>query len=121
MVEKGIVETRARYVKAKSVAEEATAAFEASYGAARDGAVEFNVKAIEVMKAGAEANFDLLKSLFASQSMSEWVKLSTEFARKRFDDAGAESKDLAALARKIAEKTVEPIKAQVVKSLKVAV
>jgi hypothetical protein len=92
LFEKGIVESRAKYAQAKSATEEATAAVEASYGAARNGVIKFNVMAIEALKAGADANFDLFKSLTAAKSMSELVTLSTEFTRKRFEDASAQSK-----------------------------
>lgn len=121
MVEKGIVETRARYAQAKAATEEASAAVEASYGAARNGAVAFNVKAIEAFKADADANFDLFKSLAAAKSMSEVVTLQTEFARKRFEEAASRSKELAELARKVADEAIEPIKAHVAKTFKVAV
>ena len=104
LVEKSIVETRARYAQAKSVAEETSAAVEASYGAARDGVVAFNVKTIEAIKADADANFDLFKSLAAAKSVSELVTLQTEFARKRFEDATSRSKELAELARKVADR-----------------
>ena len=121
LVEKGIVETRAKYAQAKSVAEEATAAVEASLGATRDGVIAFNVKALDAVKAGAEAQFDFFKSLVCAKSMSELVTLHTEFARSRFEDASARSKELAELARKVADEAVAPIKAHVAKTFKVAV
>ena len=121
MVEKSIHESRARFVQAKSAAEETSAALEASYGAARDGVVAFNIKAIEAIKADADANFDLIKSLAAAKSVSELVSLQTEFARKRFENASARSKEFAELARGVADSAVAPFKAQVAKTFKVAV
>ncbi len=121
LFEKGIVQSRAKYAEAKSAAEEASAAVEASLGAARNGVIKFNVMTLEALKAGADANFDLFKSLTTAKSVSEFVTLSTEFTRKRFDDASTQSKELAALARKVAEETVAPIKTQVAKTFKVAV
>jgi phasin len=121
LVEKSILESRARFAQAKSVAEETSAAVEASYGAARDGVVAFNVKTIDAIKADAEANFDLFKSLAAAKSVSELVTLQTEFARKRFEEASSRSKELAELARKVADQAVAPIKAHVAKTFKVAV
>jgi phasin len=121
LLEKGIVEGRANFAKAKSFANEATSAIEASYGVAKDGVVEFNVKAIEAIKASADANFELFKSLAGAKSVSEFVTLQTEFSRKQFETAFAQSKELAALARKVANEAVAPIKAHVSKSLKVAV
>ena len=121
IVEKGMVETRAKFAQAKSAAEEATAAVEASLGAAREGVVALNVKALDSVKSAAEAQFELFKSLASAKSMSEFVTLHTEFARARFEEASARSKDLAELARKVADETVAPIKAHVAKTFKVAV
>jgi len=121
LIEKGLVEGRANFTKAKSVANEATAAIEASYGAAKDGVVVFNVKAIEAIKASADANFELFKALAGAKSISEFVTLQTEFSQKQFEGAYAQAKDLAALARKVADDASAPIKAHVSKSLKLAV
>jgi phasin len=121
LVEKSIVETRSRYAKAKSAAEGTSAAVEASFGAAREGVVAFNVKTIEAIKADAVANFDLFKSLAAAKSVSELVTLQTEFVRKRFEDATSRSKELAEFARTVADQTVAPIKAHVATTFKVAV
>jgi phasin len=121
LVEKGLVESRAKFAEVKAVAEEASAAVEASYSAARDGVVALNVKAIEALKAGAEANFDLIASLASAKSVSELVTLQTEFARKRFEDATTRAKALAELARKVADETAAPIKAHVAKTFKTAV
>ena len=121
LVEKSIVDSRARFAQAKSVAEETSAAVEASYGAAREGVIAFNVKTIEAIKSDADANFELFKSLAAAKSVSELVTLQTEFARKRFEDASSRSKELAELARKVADSAVAPFKAHVAKTFKVAV
>jgi len=121
LIEKSLVESRANFAKAKSVANEATSAIEASYGAAKDGVVEFNVKAIEAIKTSADANFELFKSLAGAKSISEFVTLQTEFSRKQFESAYAQAKDLAALARKVADEATAPIKAHVSKTLKIAV
>jgi len=121
LVEKGIVESRANYAKLKTSADETSSAIEASYGAAKSGVIEFNVKAIEALKASADANFDFFKSLASAKSMSEYVTLHTEFTRKQFEAASTQSKELASLARKVADETVAPFKAHVSKAFKVAV
>jgi phasin len=121
LVEKGLVESRAKFAEAKTVAEESTAAVEASCDAARDGVVAFNVKAIENMKAGVDANFDLVLTLALAKTLSEMVTAQTEFARKRLEETSAQAKELGELARKIADQTIAPIKAHVAKTFKVAV
>ena len=81
----------------------------------------FNVKAIEAMKAGADANFDFVASLASAKSMSEWVTLQSDFAAKRYEAAASQAKALAELARKVADETAAPLKAHVAKTFKIAV
>src|SRR5271156_6164868 len=61
-LEKSVVESRAAFAKAKTAADEAASAFEGSFGAAKDGAHAINAKALEALRANADANFDFLKS-----------------------------------------------------------
>ncbi len=106
---------------AKTAAEEATAAVGASFGAARDGVIAFNVKAIEAIKDEADANLDMLASLAGAKSISQVIALQTEFARQRFEHAATRAKELAELMRKVADETSAPIKAHVAKTFKIAV
>src|SRR5258708_24790581 len=46
-LEKGVVESRAAFAKAKSAADETANAFEVSFAAAKDGALAINAKALE--------------------------------------------------------------------------
>ena len=121
IVEKGLVEGRANFAHAKTSAEEAAAAVEASFGAARDGVIALNVKALETFKAEADANIDMLASLVGAKTVSDLVALQSEFTRKRFEGAATNAKAFAELVRKVADDTVAPIKAHVAKTFKVAV
>jgi len=120
-LEKGVVESRAAFAKAKSSADEAASAFEVSFTAAKDGALAINAKAFEALRANAEANFDFLKSVFSAKSLSDVVALQTEFARKQVETMTSQTKDLGALTQKAMADAVEPIKEQVAKSFKIAV
>ena len=120
-VEKTMEDTRAAYANVKSAAEEATGALEASYSTAAKGIVEFNTKAVEALRVNAEASFDLVKSMIAAKSVADIFTLQTEHARKQAEAFTAQAKDIAALARKIAADSAEPIKSQVAKTLKIAV
>jgi phasin len=117
-VEKSVADTRAAYAKAKSAAEEATGALESSYSTAAKGVVEFNTKTLEALRATAEANFDFVKAVINAKSVSEFVTLQSEHARKQVETISAQAKEIAALAQKIAAESVEPIKSQVAKTFK---
>jgi phasin len=121
VLEKGVVESRAAFVKAKTAMDEAASAFEVSFAAAKDGALAINAKALEALRVNADANFDFLKSAFAAKSLSDLIGLQAEFARKQVEAMTGQTKDIGALAQKAMAETVEPIKEQVAKSFKVAV
>jgi len=112
VIDKGLSETRANYAKAKSAADEAASAIEASYTSAKS--------ALEALRASADANFDFVKSIFGAKTMSEYVTLHTEFARKQVELLTGQTKELSALAQKVASESAETIKAQVAKTFKIA-
>jgi phasin len=120
VIEKGVVDTRAAFVKAKVSAEDAANAFELSFAAAKDGVIAFNAKALEAVRANTEANFDFVKASFAAKSIPDLVALQKDFARERADAVVAQLKDLTDLAQKTVVETFEPIKDQLTKSLNIA-
>jgi phasin len=120
-LEKGVVESRAAFAKAKTHADETASAFEVSFAAAKDGALAINAKALEALRANADANFDFVKSVFAAKSLADVIALQTEFARKQVETMTTQTKDIGALTQKAMANAVEPIKEQVAKSFKIAV
>ena len=115
-VEKGVADTRAAYAKARTAAEEATGALESSYTTATQGVVAFNTKALDALRANAEANFDFVKAVINAKSVSEFVTLQSEHASKQVEAIKVQAKEITALAQKIAAESAEPIKSQVAKT-----
>ena len=120
-VEKSVVGAREAYSKAKTAAEEATGALETSLAAAKSGIVEMNTKALDAMRVTVEANFDFARALIGAKSVSDYVAMQTEFARKQIEAVTGQAKELGALAQKVANDAAAPIKVQVAKSFKIAV
>ncbi len=120
-VEKTVEQTRTAYAKVKSNADEASSAFEASIETAKAGVIAINTKAVDAVRAHAEANFNFLKTAFVTKTVADLVALQGEFARKQFDAFTGQSKEIGALTQKVANDSVEPIKAQFAKTFKVAV
>jgi phasin len=120
-LEKSVAESRAAFAKAKTAADEAASAFEASFAAAKDGALAVNAKGFEALRATADANFDFLKAAFAAKSLSDVIALQTEFARKQVETFNSQIKDLSALTQRATTDAIEPLKEQVAKSFKMAV
>ena len=63
------------------------------------------------------AAFDFAGELIAAKTLSEMVELSSTHARKQFEALTQQSKELSALAQKVATETAEPIKSGVSKAL----
>jgi phasin len=119
-VEKTVVDSRAAYARAKTTADEATGAVQNSVTTAAKGVIELNSKAIDALRANAEASFDFLKASINAKSLEEVFALQSELARKQAVAFGAQAKELGALAQKIATDSAEPIKAHVAKTFQLS-
>ena len=110
IAEKSLSNAKDHYEKMKSAAEEATGVLEETYATATKGASQYSLKVIEVARDNANAAFDFAAQLFVARSLSDVIELSSAHARKQFETAAAQTKELAALAQKVATEAAEPIK-----------
>lgn len=116
--EKGLSQAKDHYEKMKSAAEEASTLLEDTYASATKGAADYGLKLIEVARANSNAAFDFAGELLAAKTLSEVVELSTAHARKQFEALSAQSRELAALAQKVAAEAAEPIKDGMTRAVK---
>ena len=108
--EKSVSQAKDNWEKMKAVSEEATDMIETSYSTASKGATDYGMALIDVARANTNSTFDFYSQLMTVKSMSEMIELTTAHARKQFETVTAQSKDLTALAQKVATESVEPIK-----------
>jgi len=118
LAEKSASQAKENYEKMKTAAEEATDVLEDTYTTASKGASEYGLKMIEVARTNTDAAFDFATEFMGVKSLSEAIELSTAHARKQFEAFTAQSKELAALAQKVATDTAEPMKDSVNKAFK---
>jgi len=118
--EKSVSQAKESYEKMKSAAEEATDLLEGTYATATKGASDYGLKVIEAARINTNATFDFAVELMTVKSFSDFVELSTGHARKQFEALTAQTKELAALAQKVAADTAEPVKESVTKAFKKA-
>jgi phasin len=114
--EKGASQAKETYEKMKAAAEEATDVLEGTYATAAKGAADYGLKLIEATRVNTNAAFDFYTELMTVKSYSDMIELSTAHARKQFEAVTAQTKDLAALAQKMATEASEPIKDSVTKA-----
>ena len=115
--ERGVAQAKDTYEKMKAAAEEATDVLETTYSTATKGASDYGLKVIEAARVNTNAAFDFAGELMAAKTLSEMVELSSTHARKQFETLTQQSKELSALAQKVATETAEPIKSGVSKAL----
>jgi phasin len=108
--EKSVTQAKDNWEKMKAATEEATDMIETSYSTASKGASDYGLALIDAARANTNAAFDFYSQIMTAKSLSEVIELSTSHARKQFETVTAQSKDLTALAQKVATDTVEPIK-----------
>jgi phasin len=108
--ERGVAQCKDTYEKMKAAAEEATDVLETTYSTATKGASDYGLKMIEAARTNANAAFDFAGELLTAKTLSEVIELSSAHARKQFETLTAQSKELSALAQKVATDTAEPIK-----------
>jgi phasin len=110
IAERSVAQAKDTYEKMKAAAEEATDVLENTYSTASKGASDYGLKVIEVARANTNAAFDFAGELMAAKTLSEVVELMSAHARKQFESLTEQSKELTALAQKVATDTSEPIK-----------
>jgi phasin len=118
--EKGVSQCRDSYAKFKDAAESHNSAIEAFFVSASKGASEYSTKMMEFVKANTTANLDFAQELLGIKSPADAFELWTGFARKQIETYTAQTKELGELGQKVAQETVEPIKANASKLFKTA-
>lgn len=116
--EKGVSQAKDNWEKMKAATEEATDVLETTYSTATKGAADYGLALIDAARTNMNAAFDFASEIVAAKSLSEVVEISTAHARKQFETAQAQAKDLTALAQKVVTETAEPLKTGVVSAFK---
>lgn len=116
IAEKGVTQAKEGYEKMKAAAEEATDVMEETYSTATKGSAEYGQKLIDTARLNTNAAFDFFAQMLTAKSLSEAVELSTAHARKQFEVVTEQTKDLTAMAQKVATEAAEPLKAGVTKA-----
>lgn len=101
LTDKGVAQARDTYEKAKAATEQATDQLKEAYTTAAKGAIDYNIKVIEIARANTNTAVDNAFELLGVKSLTEFVELSTKHARKQFEVMTAQTKELAELAQKV--------------------
>lgn len=100
---------RETFEKGSAVAEDTARGAEQSYFAAAEGMRDFNLRLIEMVYANTIAALDLAREISTAKGPSEATALWSSHAQKQFERLTDQSKELTALAQRIATSSAEPI------------
>jgi phasin len=103
--------------KMKAASGEMADVLRETYSTNAKGAADYGIKVIEISSVNTTSAFDFFTNLMGTKSLSEIMTLSAVQARKNFDVASAQNKELWDLAQKAAIETAEPIKKSVARVL----
>ena len=115
--EQGVARAQEGLEKIKAASEQMTEALRETYSANAESATSYGLKVIEISKDNAASAIDFFAHLLASKSVTDVFTLSATQARKVFDTAPVQNKELWELAQKLATETGEPIRKRVTKVL----
>jgi phasin len=116
MAETGTAQAKEAYEKMNAATAEATDLIRKSCSTAVEGAQLYNSKLLEFAQTNLKVAFDFAQKLLAVKSPSEFMKLSTEHARQQIEILSGQTKELAALGRKVTLATAEPLKTGITKT-----
>jgi len=101
---------RAAYARLKDAAEELSASIESAYKASGEGAEALRLKAVDAFKVNADAGFEYARAAATAKTLPDLVSLQADFARKQTEIFGAQAREFASLAEKVANDAFAPLK-----------
>jgi phasin len=120
LAEQGVARAQEGCEKIKGASEGMAEALRETYSNTAKGATDYGLKILEISNANTASAIDFFAELLGSKSVTDVFTLSAAQARKGFDAASAQNKELLALAQKLAAETGEPVRQRVAKVLQKA-
>jgi phasin len=117
LAEQGVARAQEGCEKIKAASGEMMEALRETYSSNARSATDYGLRVIEISNANTASAIDFFAHLLSGKSVTDAFTLSAAQARKAFDTASAQNKELWELARKLATETGEPIRKHVAKVL----
>jgi phasin len=108
-----VVRVKENVERMKAVSGEMADALRETYSTNARAAADYGAKVIDISSANTTSALDFLTNLVDAKSLSDVMSLSVTQARRNFDVASAQNKELWDLAQKVATEAAEPIKKSV--------
>ncbi|WP_284262712.1 phasin family protein [Bradyrhizobium iriomotense] len=103
------------YEKIKTASQELTEALRETYSNNARTATDYGLKVIEISNANANSAIDFFARIASSKSVTDVLTTSAAEARRAFDAASAQNRQLWELGQRLATQSGEPIRQHVTK------
>lgn len=117
MAEQGVARAQEGCAKIKSASEGMAETMRESYSSTARSATDYGLKVIEISNANAASAIDFFAHLLGSRSVTDALALSATEARRGFETASLQNKQLWELGQKLAMETSEPVRKRVAQVL----
>ena len=117
IAEQSVTRAKENCEKMRAASGEMADVFRQAYSTNARSAADYGLKIIEISSINTNSAFDFFSNLIETRSLSDIVTLSATHARKTFDVASAQNKELWDLAQRVAAETTEPIRSSVTRVL----
>jgi len=117
LAEKSIAHTRELYERSKDAIEAVLDSWEKSFGAANQGAMALNRKAIDITQRNINSGFDLAESLAEAKTLAQATELQTAYWRRQIGALTAQVEEVRTLSTQITADVAEPLRVQVTRGL----
>jgi hypothetical protein len=107
--EKTTDETLDRMEQWKAGAQEGTKIVEQSYVMASKGAIDFNLKLMDMARDNINAAFDFARELSQAKSPSAFIELSTKYAHQQCKRLTAQAQELAGVTQNAVVETTQSL------------
>jgi phasin len=110
LAEFGLARAQEGCEKMRAASEDISETLRETYASNARSATDYGMKLIEISRTNTAAAIDFVADLLASKSASDVLTLSATQARKAFDSASSQNRELWDMAQRLATETSEPIR-----------
>ncbi|MGA7430058.1 MAG: phasin family protein [Xanthobacteraceae bacterium] len=96
--------------KIEGTTQEASDQMGRSFSASMNSLRDFNLKMIDMMRANAEASFDLAEGLVTAKSSTDAFERLKSFAEQQAQTLQKQTQELTSLTRTVAQEAMQPVK-----------
>jgi hypothetical protein len=99
--------------KGEATTEQSLSQVEQTLTASVDNCRDFQLKAIEILRAHTDSAFDLTQELIAAKSPTELFEIWRSFAERQVNILQKQTGEFAAISQEVAKNTMQPVKVAV--------